>query len=93
MVNLVQLMCKKWFSLVEISEKSTDLAQSIKCGIDFFQNFALQNSNKCALVERSSYLSLASEILNSAISRQSSEVDEVVARTLYTLSQLCGSGF
>lgn len=43
MVNLVQLMCKKWFGLVEISEKSTDLAQSIKCGIDFFQNFALQN--------------------------------------------------
>jgi hypothetical protein len=52
-----------------------------------------QNSNKTALVERSSYLSLASEILNSATTTSANELDEPVTKTLMTLGQLCGSSY
>ena len=62
-----------------------ELMGSVKIGAELVLSFIQQNSNKTALVERSSYLAFAIEILNSAITNSGNELDEIVQKTLLTL--------
>lgn len=62
-----------------------ELIGSVKFGVDLILSFIQQNSNKTALVERSSYLSFAGEILNTAMMNPGNELDETVQKTLLTL--------
>ena len=68
-----------------MGELGLELIGSVKFGVDLILSFIQQNCNKTALIERSSYLSFAAEILNAAMLNSGNELDETVQKTLLTL--------
>lgn len=90
-VSMIKQMMKQMENTAP--EQAQELVSSIRIGLDLIHNFTLQNSNKSALVERSSYLSLVVEICSPSTDAPSNALEESVAKTLVTLGQLCGSGF
>ena len=83
LVSMIKQLFKQWTN--GASELGAELIGSVKIGAELVLSFIQQNSNKTALVERSSYLAFAIEILNSAITNSGNELDEIVQKTLLTL--------